>query len=124
MLAQNSARRIWTEQFVRSSPTDEGTETSIFEGDIQSSLIMMTGPLMQRATSARGNNLLERLLKSETSVEKKVEHLFLASVARPPTRQELALARKLLADPSNDPTIVLQDVLWALLNSNEFILDH
>jgi hypothetical protein len=50
--------------------------------------------------------------------------LYLAALARRPTRQETSLANDLLAARGGDVGAALQDIWWALLNSNEFILIH
>ena len=54
----------------------------------------------------------------------KVEHLFLAALSRKPTSRELPAIAKILASAKDKPAIALEDIWWALLNSNEFILDH
>ena len=54
----------------------------------------------------------------------KVEHLFLASLSRKPTGRELSAIQKILANAKDKPAAALEDIWWALLNSNEFILDH
>ena len=51
-------------------------------------------------------------------------YLYLAALARRPTRPESALANELLAARGGDVPAALEDVWWALLNSNEFILIH
>jgi hypothetical protein len=53
-----------------------------------------------------------------------VEHLFLASLSRKPTGRELTAIAKILANAKDKPAAALEDIWWALLNSNEFILDH
>ena len=36
----------------------------------------------------------------------------------------MSMALKLIAESKEDKRLALQDIWWALLNSNEFILDH
>jgi hypothetical protein len=48
----------------------------------------------------------------------------MSALARMPEREELALSNKLLAVREGDVSAALQDIWWALLNSNEFILNH
>ena len=52
-----------------------------------------------------------------------VNQLYLAALSRPPTTRELAKAREFLASYP-DTIRVLQDIFWALLNSNEFVLNR
>jgi hypothetical protein len=54
----------------------------------------------------------------------RVERLYLTALARRPDRRELALCNDLLAARKGDAAEALRDVWWALLNSNEFILQH
>jgi hypothetical protein len=49
--------------------------------------------------------------------------MFLAAISRRPTAEESKVVGKMLAS-ADDPAALLQDIWWALLNSNEFILDH
>ena len=83
---------------------------------------MMNGPLLQQATSAGARSVLAKVMASKMETLQKVEHLFLASVARKPTKRELKLVQQMLNKTT--PQQMLQDIWWALLNSNEFILDH
>jgi hypothetical protein len=84
----------------------------------------MNGDLMRRVTRTSEGGLLQRVADSGMSPAQQVEHLFQAAVARPPTPRELEAAQRLLARPGVAPRDALQDIWWALLNSNEFILDH
>ena len=102
--------------------TDEGDESNLFSGNIHQSLVMMNGPLMQQATSASARSVLAKVMASKMETLQKVEHLFLASVARKPTKRELKLVQQMLNKTT--PQQMLQDIWWALLNSNEFSLDH
>ena len=52
-----------------------------------------------------------------------VNNLFLAALSRYPAPREMAAARKVLSS-SPDTLAILEDLFWALLNSNEFILNH
>ncbi|MEO2021249.1 MAG: hypothetical protein ABGX05_05430, partial [Pirellulaceae bacterium] len=116
------ARQDWLGQFARKLGTDEGDESNLFDGNIHQSLVIMNGPLMEQATDANTRSVLARVLKSKMETTEKVEHLFLTAVARKPTKRELKLVQQMMEKTS--PEQMLQDIWWALLNSNEFILDH
>lgn len=117
------ARLAWLGQFTREMGTDDGEEQSTFNGDIRQSIIMMNGPLTQRAISHDQGSILDRVSQSKLSFDEKVEHLFLAAVARKPTKVEHDVAADIHKRRGDVPS-ALQDIWWALLNSNEFILDH
>lgn len=122
ILAQT--RGDWASQFSRKMGTDDGAEESTFDGSMRQSLIMMNGDLMKRATSPDHAGLLQSVIKSPLKFEEKVEHLFLAALSRKPIRKELDAARSIASANRGDESTTLQDLWWALLNSNEFILDH
>ena len=66
---------------------------------------------------------LAALLKSGRPDTAVVEELFLAAVARRPTAAEVgAITKAIAAAPSREEGF--QDVLWALLNSKEFMFNH
>ncbi len=52
-----------------------------------------------------------------------VREAWLRTFSRPPTAEEMALGREQL-DRAADPVTGLRDLLWALVNSKEFILNH
>jgi hypothetical protein len=119
-----TARVDWLAQFNRPMGTDDSEEESHFNGAMRQSLIMMNGDLMRRAVSSDDGSLLKHLQESKLKPEEKVEHLFLAALSRQPTKRELDAVKQLTAQHKGDSTAALEDIWWALLNSNEFILDH
>jgi hypothetical protein len=52
-----------------------------------------------------------------------VDELYVRCLCRKPTDKEKADVAKLIAE-QKDQQKALDDVFWALLNSNEFILNH
>lgn len=59
------------------------------------------------------------------TIPKKIEAMFLVTLSRQPTDDELkALNSVFQKGGYADPIVGLQDVFWALLNSNEFIINH
>jgi hypothetical protein len=49
--------------------------------------------------------------------------LYLATLSRPPSSREIKVAQRILQGASS-PLEAFQDLYWALLNSNEFIMNH
>jgi hypothetical protein len=116
-------RQRWMQQFVIAFGTDEGDETTTFNGTIPQALMMMNGELVSNATSAdRGSYLREVLEKSGSDVTK-IRQLYLTALGRAPSRTESLTAGRLLKS-SKDKLAAYQDLFWALLNSNEFIFVH
>ena len=83
-------------------------------------LQLLTGGLVNRAVS-EPDNRLGRLLKAGRSNRQIIEELFLASVCRLPTEAERS-ALVARVESAVDRRSALEDVLWALLNSKEFLL--
>ena len=121
---QQLAQRTWLGQFTKRMETDEGDETNSFDGNVQQSLALMNGDLMKQATSITSTSVLGKIIKSHMPINNKVDHLFLAAVARYPSANEKKLILALFGKPDVSPEQIFQDIWWALLNSNEFILDH
>ncbi len=116
-------RQKWLGQIIESMGTDGGEERSKFDGGIGQTLLLMNDRLVRQATAPDSGSVLALVLKSKMSFDQRVEHLFLAAVARQPTdRERRAVGR--IARSRRDERSALQDIWWALLNSNEFILDH
>jgi hypothetical protein len=122
---RESTKRQWLEQFTVAFGTDDNEETTTFNGTIPQTLMMMNGDLVNKATSVDKGSFLERVSKdAKMNNAAKIQHLYLAALARRPTTQEIALANELMVLRKGDPIAALQDVWWAVLNSNEFILNH
>ena len=51
-----------------------------------------------------------------------IERLFMSLLSRQPTAEELEFFQDLGGE--NDPREGLQDVVWVLLNSSEFVTNH
>ncbi len=66
-------------------------------------------------------NRIGALLKAGKGDRTIIEELYLASVSREPTTKELASAEKYVSS-RRDRRAALEDLLWALVNSQEFLL--
>ncbi|MFQ5733433.1 MAG: DUF1553 domain-containing protein, partial [Planctomycetaceae bacterium] len=66
------------------------------------------------------NGRVARLLKAKTPHEDIVKRLYLAALNRPPSQKEQAACRKLLNEGPS-PKEFYEDLLWALLNSKQFL---
>jgi hypothetical protein len=116
-------RQEWLQQFVSTFGTDENDESTTFNGSIPQALMMMNGPLIENAVSISQGSFLHAVLADNSSPAQKVQALYLAALSRRPTRNELNAASQLVRRYPN-PLNGYQDLFWALLNSNEFILVH
>ncbi|MDV7398948.1 hypothetical protein RZS08_46500, partial [Arthrospira platensis SPKY1] len=79
---------------------------------------------IKQATSTEVGTFLAQVADRPGHPREKIDHLFLAGLGRRSTSQETAIAGKLYAARQTDMKATLQDLWWAILNSNEFIFVH
>jgi len=103
--------------------TDEGDETTTFNGTIPQALMMMNGELVGNAVSADKGGYLREALGGDEKDSVRIRKLYLATLSRNPNSREVSTATRLLK-ASPDKLAAYQDLFWALLNSNEFIFVH
>jgi hypothetical protein len=121
---QEKTKAEWLGQFVQAFGNDEGTEATTFNGTIPQALMMFNGDLVKRATNLDKGSFLQKVASSSMRPSEKIDYLFMAALARKPSSRELSIANKLLAARGGNAAEALQDMWWAVLNSNEFILQH
>jgi hypothetical protein len=114
----------WLSQFVIAFGTDEGDDATTFNGSIPQVLTMFNGDMIKDATSIGKGGFLDRVASGPLSNAAKIETLYMAALARKPSSSELAVANRMVAARQGDVIGALQDVWWAVLNSNEFIIKH
>lgn len=122
--AQEEAKRRWLDQFVTAFGNDEGGEATTFNGTIPQALMMMNGELMKQAMSTEPGTFLGKLATAKIKDSQKIQYLFLAGLCRAPTTSEQQVAQQLWLARKGDTNEALKDIWWAVLNSNEFILNH
>jgi hypothetical protein len=69
------------------------------------------------------NSLIERLIKSGKSSREIIEELYLRTFSRFPKKEEAQLAQQGIGQAPS-PREGYEDLLWALLNSKEFLFNH
>jgi len=114
----------WLGQFIIAFGTDEGDDSTTFNGSIAQVLMMFNGDLVKVATSTGKGGFLDRVAASGGKNSAKIDALYLAALARKPSPKEVAAANKLMLERKGDAIGALQDIWWAVLNSNEFIINH
>jgi hypothetical protein len=114
----------WLAQFIIAFGTDEGDDSTTFNGSIPQALMMFNGDLIKQATSTGKGGFLDQAATSSMSPSQKIDVLYKAALGRVPAAKERQVATALLGARKGDVAAALQDVWWAVLNSNEFILNH
>ena len=96
---------------------ERGSEPSLAQA-----LQLLNGPAVQRRL-ADDQNRLRRLVREGKTDREIVEECYLASLCRMPLDSEMAKALAYLQARA-ERVQALEDVLWAILNSKEFIFQH
>jgi hypothetical protein len=106
---------------------------------VQSSSLAQSLHLMNsadvKAKLAHPNGRAERLAKDERPAEARIRELYIAAFSREPRSEELQTALTYLQEervgadgkplpPLNTARENLQDLLWALMNTKEFLFNH
>jgi hypothetical protein len=91
-----------------------------FSGTIPQALFLMNGKMTNEALEPRYGNTTSRILSRYSDDSQRIEELYLTVLSRKPDETEMSRMLAFAAD-SRD---AYQDVFWALLNSNEFLMNH
>ncbi len=120
--AQQRRERMMQE-FVRIFGGNDDDEPTVFSGSIPQALLMMNGELVQDAISGKPGTFLANVAATsgranDTAI---INRLYNATLGRTATAAEISKLRKFLGA---NRAAFYQDLYWALLNSNEFIVNH
>jgi len=103
-------------QSTRETPAALGNKASSVQA-----MLMMASPLVSNRVKADPSNRVGKLLASNKTNDELIEELFLASLSRRPTPDEVKVAKELMTP---DRKKGAENVEWSLLNSAEFLLNH
>jgi hypothetical protein len=117
-------RQAWIDRLVQNFGDDEGNEVT-FNGTVVQALLMMNGQDINNAIN-NGQGTVAQALKNNQSPRGVMNDLFLAALNRRASDQEFKVITEKfrMRIPERDAAAPWQDLFWALLNSNEFILNH
>ncbi len=120
--ANGSPRSTFIELFANQRDKPIEYDTSIIQA-----MAVMNGQFVADATSVKRSAMLGAISQFPGfDAQQRLETMYLATVQRSPTTEELASLEKYLADGGvrQDADQALGDVFWALLNSSEFLFNH
>jgi hypothetical protein len=122
-------RDKWLASLITNFGDDEGNEVN-FNGTVVQALMMMNGEDLNTAISRDKGTVALAMAKARTPAAV-IAELYLTALNRPPTQKEIntilvqmelrPVHKKMDVDK---PASRYQDLFWALLNSNEFLLNH
>jgi len=105
-------------KFFHTEADDDASAVADYAHGIPQVLRLMNASEINNTTA-----VVQRLMKTEGTPEKIIDGLYLRTLARPPSAAE---TKKMIAyvKSSADPARGYNDVMWALLNSAEFMFNH
>jgi hypothetical protein len=117
----NSSREAFLQQF----RTLAGRNTE-YQGGIPQALTLMNGSLIEGATGLSSSGILNSLEAPFFTNRQRVEVLYLATLSRRPRPSEWELLESYVPAETSGAELKasLSDLLWALLNSAEFTMNH
>src|SRR5262249_30393487 len=89
-------------------------------GTIPQALVMMNSGLVHAYTSASGKTVLARMLDENKTDDEIVTALYERVLARKPNAEETNICRRYVKKVG-DRKEALEDILWSLVNSTEFL---
>jgi hypothetical protein len=119
-------RREWMRNLTTNFGDDEGNEVT-FNGTVVQALMLMNGNDLNGAVASKEKGTVPWAIVYKKSPRAIMDHLYLAALNRPPSAKEAARVMDIFRrapSKANDALSLWQDLFWALLNSNEFILNH
>jgi len=104
-------------QFVTFFQPEEGTSALSYETGIPQILRLMNSPQMNSAV------IIQRLVDKNADTKTSIEKVYLSVLNRMPTDEEFSRMTNFLSQ-ATDKNKGLGDMLWVLLNTSEFTLNH
>jgi hypothetical protein len=91
---------------------------------LQSLHLMNSRGLQAKLASKEATSRVQQLADSEKTTDEIIEELYFTCFSRPPTEEETRIANATFAAEGANRRTATEDVLWALLNSAEFVFNH
>jgi hypothetical protein len=70
------------------------------------------------------SSIASKIASSDRPVEQWLDEAYLAAFSRRPTPAEKDAVVRTLAESREDRRLAIEDVLWSLISSREFIFNH
>jgi hypothetical protein len=108
------------DQFIAFFRTADDPDPTEYNGGIPQALRLMNSAL----TAPANARLLNEAMELGKTPEEIIEHLYLGALARRPTVEETRRLTAYVRRTTDPPRAGYADILWAILNSSEFMLNH
>jgi Protein of unknown function (DUF1549)/Protein of unknown function (DUF1553) len=90
-----------------------------YQNGIPQALRMMNSPFTNRAEATAA-----QITRGAKTPAEAIEQIYLTALSRRPTAMEVDRLTKYIGRPGTTARVAHGDILWALLNSSEFVLNH
>ena len=110
-----TAQKVFAEAFPEMFPTEN-------QSSPRQALFLSNSQTLDSLTKSSGTNALARI--ESLPDEAKVQQLFGRALGRNPDREEMKRSLDYLRARSHEPSAATQQLLWALLASAEFLINH
>ena len=130
MPAGSRAKELWTaridslflDAFGRQDPNQDPPCERTLDTTIVQSLHLMNSNTLAKKVASDGNRA-DELAKSDKPPAQIVEEVYLALYARRPNADELQTGTSLFAEPNTNRRQATEDLMWALINTPEFVFE-
>ena len=90
-----------------------------YQNGIPQALRLMNSPF-----TAKSDLTAAQIVGSAKTPAESIERIYMAALSRRPTARELERLTTYVNRPGSTPRTAYGDILWALMNSSEFVLNH
>ena len=90
-----------------------------YQNGIPQTLRMMNSPFTNKAEA-----IAAEVTRSAKTPTEAIERIYLTALARRPTEADMKITMREVNRPGNTPRVAYGNILWSLLNSSEFVLNH
>ena len=104
------------------SSSDCPCERDVRPSVVQSLHLMNSKTLQAKLSASDGR--LAQLAASSRPLQDLIEDLYFAALSRPPTDREMRVGLNAFESSEGTRQSAAEDLLWALLNSPEFVFNH
>lgn len=114
----------WTRRLVTNFGDDEGNEVT-FNGTVVQALLMINGREINEEIRNTTGTIAQSIKAAKGNYNPVISDIFMAALGRPAQEHEkIAISKIANKYGGKYDQSYFTDVMWALLNSNEFILNH
>ena len=128
MPPRSRANEIWTtrvgsvflDTFGRPNPNQDPPCERLSDPTVTQTLHLMNAPQLHGWVTADSSQAVQ-LAANDRSVDSVVEEIYLLVYSRLPDNEEREIGRKLFAEPNMARRRAAEDLMWALMNTPEFV---